>query len=174
MDVKYYSYSYSYLLMAVHRARRRLEEPSRCHFSDCLTALIFSALAFEAFANHIGQNVLEDWSSLKRKLSPYEKIKKIAKARNTKIDWNAKPYKSIPEIIKFRNAVAHAETTLVSIETLSKDKVDDEHWPSKCRKEIVDQLCPDIEEVISSFPKIIDLDMPKERILAEPIPYRTK
>lgn len=76
----YVAYSYGYLLMAVHKAQKRMKEGTKnyCSSADCLSAVLFSALAIEAFANHVGEKSFKHWRPLKEKLAACDKLDLVA------------------------------------------------------------------------------------------------
>lgn len=166
----YVAYSYGYLLMAVHRAQKRIKEEARnaCSFADCLSASLFSALAIEAFANHVGEKSFKHWKPLKEKLSACDKLDLIAEKHGVTIDWTCRPYQTLSEAIVFRNAVVHAETKEVSIDVISgKSGRHKSHWPTYCDRETAERISHDVEQVIKEFPGKIGIAMPREFLLAE-------
>lgn len=170
-EPKYRAYGYRYLLMAVHKAQARLEvdsRPSRA-FVDCLSMLLFSAFALEAFVNHLGELSLQNWRSLKKNKSVREKLVLLADTHGVALDWDSYPYGSIKELVQFRNAVAHAETQDVSIEIISGaagGKLP--HWPSLCEPETAKRISGEVEQLIEDFPNRAGISMPRETLLAEP------
>ncbi len=169
MKLRYRSYSFAYLLMAVHKAQGRVRREKRFHpFADCLSMLVFSAMALEAFVNHLGPKVFEEWKPLKQKLSPREKLQLIAEVRGIRIDWGSRPYQAVHEIIRFRNAVAHAESSEVDEDVVSgQAPARAAHWQSYCEREVAERLCADIERVIKELPPLLGIEMPRENLLAE-------
>lgn len=169
MTVKYKSYSYAYLLMAVHRSVKDLATAKPYPFVECLNILLHSALAFEAFLNHLGREVFEFWDPLKRKLSVIEKLQVIAAHRCVHIDWGSRPYQSVKQVVDFRNAVAHAESTEVDVAVISGETRESKsHWQSFCNEETALRLSGDIEQLIDSLPLALGVLMPKVSTLAEP------
>ena len=89
----YRAYSYGYLLLAVHKAQSRLnkEDFAGPAFADCLSALLFSAFAFEAFVNHVGKESFRLWKPIKDKLSACDKLDLIAEKHGVAVDWSCRP-----------------------------------------------------------------------------------
>ena len=56
----------------------------RGSYYQFLGSLIFSAFAFEAFLNHIGEYLFTSWSEMERQLSHHAKLALIAE----KLDFN--------------------------------------------------------------------------------------
>src|SRR5438445_7886600 len=166
---KYRAYSYTYLLMAVHKSIRRAQNSERDTFVDCLNVLLYSALAAEAFLNHIGPQVFPHWEPLKKKLSPQEKLDVIAAAKGVKFSWGAEPYQSLAEVIRFRNLVAHAETTDVDYTVLSDGRVVSSHWQSYCQLDVAERISASIEALIKTLPKELGVIVPQANTLAAQI-----
>ncbi|SUS05899.1 hypothetical protein DF3PB_220036 [uncultured Defluviicoccus sp.] len=170
MTVLYKSYSYAYLLMAVHRSKNDLKQAKLLPFVECLNIILYSALAFEAFMNHVGAKVFPHWAPLKRKLSPLEKLEVVAAARGLEVDWGSRPYQSLAVAIAFRNDVAHAESTEIDIPLVSGEvKNKKGHWQSFCNRETALRISEDVESLIASLPNDLSVSMPKLSTLAEPI-----
>jgi len=174
VSIKYKVYSYAYLLMAVHRSIKDLATVKPFPFVESLNILLYSAFAFEAFLNHLGQEVFPLWAPLKRKLSVVEKFDAIVSMRGIQVDWGARPYQSVAEIVRFRNLVVHAESTEVDMHIVSGEGAQDRgHWQSYCTRDTALRLSADIEDLIKSLPGMLGIAMPRATILAEPVDHTT-
>jgi hypothetical protein len=87
-----------------------------------LGSLVFSAFSLEAFLNHIGENLFDSWSDLES-LSPRGKLIVICERLGLKPKWNVQPWQTVPELVGFRNKIAHGKNALVRFEkTMSRDE----------------------------------------------------
>lgn len=77
-----------------------------------LSSLVFSAFSLEAFLNHIGEHLFNSWGDLE-KLRPKAKVNIIAEKLNIKVDYGDTLWQIIPEVIGFRNKIAHGKNTLL-------------------------------------------------------------
>ena len=81
-----------------------------------LASLVFSAFAFEAFLNHIGEHLFTSWPELERKLSHRAKLALIGERLNFSIDYGRPPWQIIPKLFGFRDKVAHGKNEMLRLE----------------------------------------------------------
>jgi hypothetical protein len=70
-------------------------------------SLIFTAFALEAYLNHLGPQLLQNWISIERRRSPQAKLKLLCRKLAIKADWSARPWLTINELFSYRNSLAH-------------------------------------------------------------------
>lgn len=173
-ESSYRRYSYNYLLMAVQKAEARVkalksEEPHPHPFSDCLAMLVFSAMAFEAFINHLGQIVDPNWKAMER-APPRDKADHVAHKCGKKLVWGKRPYQSVRELLRFRNIVAHANSILVPTSSMhGKPSLKFNNWPSYCESEISLRLVGDLRRVIADLPGTLGVEVVPAFLLAESV-----
>jgi hypothetical protein len=80
-----------------------------------LASLTFSAFALEAFLNHIGERLFETWRDIEP-LSPRAKVNVLCERIGLTPDWGTQPWQVVPEIIAFRNKVAHGKNEILRVE----------------------------------------------------------
>lgn len=90
------------------------EEEGR--YFQFMGSLIFSSFSFEAFLNHIGENIFNCWNDIERKMGPKEKLSLIAEKLNINVNYGNMPWQIIPEIIGFRNKIAHGKNEMLRLE----------------------------------------------------------
>ena len=84
--------------------------------------MVFSAFSLEAFLNHIGDSLFDSWSDLES-LSPRGKLIVICERLGLKPKWHVQPWQTVPELVGFRNKIAHGKNALVRFgKTMSRDK----------------------------------------------------
>lgn len=67
-------YGFAYLSAASERFAKQAEEKEDEAWSECMAALMFSALSIEAYLNHLGPQVFKTWHKNLDKLSPEAKL----------------------------------------------------------------------------------------------------
>jgi hypothetical protein len=119
-------------------------------------SLLLTAFSFEAYLNHIGPIVFECWDALEG-LSPESKLDVICEKLGINLDKDERPRKTIHELVKFRNKLAHGKT--VTIEEESFPDVDDyldefigirplAIWEKYCTEENALRAREDIKQVM--------------------------
>src|SRR5262245_8616799 len=103
-------YTYSYLLNGAENAIETAREYPTGGNYQFASAILFCAFAIEAHLNHIGEEKLECWADIEKKLGPEQKLDLIAELIAFKVDRSRRPFQSIREIFKFRNYFAHGRT----------------------------------------------------------------
>ena len=95
---------------------RAQEKPEGSYFF-LLGSLVFSAFSLEAFLNHIGEHIFKCWEDLEP-LPPRSKLTVICERLSISVDWGAMPWQIVPEIVGFRNKVAHGKNALLRLEKI--------------------------------------------------------
>ncbi len=121
--------AYSYLQASSWNALEQAKEAETGRFYNCMTAMLHSAFCLEAYLNHLGAKKVTCWNVLERKLSPGDKLEVLAKTMNFSIDVSQRPFQTFKQIFGFRNALVHARTEYVSVE--SEQRLGEGERPSK-------------------------------------------
>ncbi len=85
-------------------------EDEHGRFLHLISSMVFTAFCLEGFLNHVGQEKIEFWETLKRKLNPSEKLKIICELLKIQPDYSKRPFQTFKEIFKLRDQFAHSET----------------------------------------------------------------
>jgi hypothetical protein len=92
-----------------------------------LSSIVLTAFAFEAYLNHVGPTVLTSWKGLER-LSPLPKLDLLCEVLKVNFSGpkNKRAVKTIGELFKFRNTLAHGRTETITAtpKRLAVDKID--------------------------------------------------
>jgi hypothetical protein len=81
--------------------------------------LILIEFSFEAYLNHIGPKLFAYWKQvLEKKLSIENKIDLICERVGINLPKNIRPRKTVNELFKFRNQIAHGETISIEENTI--------------------------------------------------------
>src|SRR5262245_54462217 len=75
-----------------------------------LSSTLLTAFAMEAYLNHVGPTVLSSWSSLER-ISWRAKLDLLCELLKIKLPGKGeRPLRTINELFRFRNTIAHGRT----------------------------------------------------------------
>ncbi|EDN67308.1 conserved hypothetical protein [Beggiatoa sp. PS] len=112
--------THAYLKMASYNALEQAKQTETGSFYNLMTSMLCCAFAMEAFLNHIGEQQINRWDILKKKLSPNEKLEVITSTIGYKIEKGKRPFQTFQEIFKFRNTLVHAESEYLEEESEQK------------------------------------------------------
>lgn len=82
---------------------------------EIMACLALQAFAIEAKINFLGAKLVKNWNE-RRDLK--RKIKCVSKALGKQSDFGNRPYKTIGELVNFRNMVAHGKPKIVDREEI--------------------------------------------------------
>ncbi len=108
--------THAYLRQVSLQALEMAEQTEEGRLYNCMVAMLFSAFCIEAYLNHLGNQKLNYWSVLKRKLSPTEKLQVLTSEIGYDVDFGSRPFQTFGEIFNLRNQLVHAETEYLSQE----------------------------------------------------------
>lgn len=86
------------------------------YFYECLSSILFSALATEAIGNTYGEALIPRWEDFES-ARPIAKLRLIAMSCGMTVEIEKHPWVTAQELIKFRNLVAHPRPKPVSSKT---------------------------------------------------------
>jgi hypothetical protein len=91
--------------------------------SQFLSSIVLTAFAFEAYLNHVGPQVLSCWGGLERRLSPNSKLQLLCETLKVSLPGTTRkrPRKTICELFKFRNTLAHGRSKTITLQPKSVD-----------------------------------------------------
>jgi hypothetical protein len=129
-------------------------------YFQIMASLVFTAFTLEAYLNHIGQTMFEDWKDTERNMSPYEKMDLIAKKLDLKIDYGKRPFQTMKQLLEFRNDIAHGKTVLLQEEKTKIVNLDNDEymhntletgWEKYCTLTKATRARNDIESIIKAI-----------------------
>ena len=184
--ITYPAYKY---LHEVSRYTNELAIKDKDHQANYLIiSMLFSALALEAFLNHIGNILFSKWADLDM-LKHREKLTIISDKLNYQIDFGRRPWQTYEEIFSLRNRLVHAKTEIVDLDFPIIEEGDEFQLPSaswqkelthlQCQKFIDDtvDMCIDLAKNASiptdelfSIPTIASLISIEKLVLLEDAP----
>ncbi len=133
-------------------------ENPRGSYHQFLGSIVFTAFAFEAFLNHVGEEVFTSWAELE-KLSPKGKLQVIAERLEIEVNFGKVPWQIVPRLIGIRNKIAHGKNELLEdVRVLSTDDYDremGEMLQSDWQKYSTQNNAEDAREKIEAICKLI-------------------
>lgn len=103
----------------------RAEFEAKGSYHQYLACITFIAFTLEAFLNHIGEALFDSWMDLEQ-LNVRGKFAIISDKLRLVPDYGAMPWQIVPELVAFRNKVAHGKNERLFEEiVLPEDKYDD-------------------------------------------------
>ncbi|HIP01876.1 MAG TPA: hypothetical protein EYN44_20070 [Marinobacter salarius] len=167
MDMKRYSISgkgkvttYNWMIKSAGFALESARASSEGQFFNSMSVLIYSAFAMEAFFNHLGSHLSENWESEERKISKWQKFRDFNCQLNLSRDLDSRPYLSVFEAFNFRDYLAHGRTEEIKKEEvveISEDEVQfymiGSKWMETCTLEKAEEIFADIKSVITEMYK---------------------
>ena len=103
----------------------RSKSEKKGSYHQHLACITFVAFTLEAFLNHIGEEQFCSWVDLEQ-LNVRGKINVIAEKLKINIDYGSMPWQIVPDLVAFRNKVAHGKNERLFEEVvLPQDKYDE-------------------------------------------------
>jgi hypothetical protein len=166
-------FTYAYLFMAAQHALEHAEASEAGRFYDCMSAIMFCAFTLEAYFNHLGKQTFNSWDIIERKLGPKEKLSLLLDILKHKADYSRRPFQTLKDIFRFRDALAHGKTEEVHYEgpqylsSGERPSSPDLFWESCCTIAYVKRVIEDTELMIEELHNKAGLYAPALGILGE-------
>jgi len=164
-DIHRKVYTYRYTVMT---AERLLEQARLQNERDnSISAIIFCAFSLEGYLNHVGDELISDWSASFERLKPKEKLISISSKFNVDIQFWKSPFQSFSTIFEIRNQLAHPKTKKHTYEkekkkiwlNVSGQKWPAEKWEQLCVLKFAERFVTDTKEII----RYLDSHLPIEK-----------
>lgn len=138
-------------------------------FHEFLSSILISAFKFEALLNHLGTKLLPYWSEMDY-LRVENKMNVLCSHLEQIIDKGRRPFQTITELFRFRNAVAHGRPeSLSERERLESGNLEEirrkqplTDWEKLCTIEFAERADADTEEIAAQLWTAANL--PKEEL----------
>lgn len=111
----------------VGRLLDRAVREKRGSYHQYLACITFTAFTLEAFLNHIGEELFESWRDDLEQISVKGKIRIISDKVGLRVDYGEMPWQVVPELVAFRNKVAHGKNERLFEEIILPLSKYDEH-----------------------------------------------
>ena len=160
--------TYSYLYEASNFALEQAMNSEEGSFYNCLCSIVMNAFCLEAYVNHVGMDHFPNWDEW---ASPLDKLERVTSEVGIQVHYGKRPFRSIKEVNKFRNSLAHGRTAVTPIsyteETDSRRKVKRQKtkWEKVCTEANAKRFLNDLEEVIRSIHQQYGFEWPAFGVL---------
>ena len=82
---------------------------------NLISSITFSVFTLEAYFNHLGEHLYDDWSKTERKTSKIKKYTQFCTKFDITFNFNQRPYSTIKKAFSFRDTIAHGKTVTKKI-----------------------------------------------------------
>lgn len=151
--------TYAHLRHASNVMLKKVEKDQEGGFYLVMASLIFTAFAAEAWLNHIGSWIFKCWGDFER-LPPLSKLNIVAEKLNIDIDKGIRPYRTLCELFKFRNTLAHGKSVFLKSDEIRlgaepfddcKDERLQTGWEEYCTQDNATSAMKDTEIIIKKI-----------------------
>lgn len=101
-----------YLALGANVLLRKSKEDEKGSNYTIMGSLLLSAFTFEAYLNHVGEKKIRHWAEIEF-IRVMKKYRVICKEFEIAPDFSKRPYKTLTELFKFRNAIAHGRSQIL-------------------------------------------------------------
>jgi len=118
------------LLNAAERALESGKAKKEAYWWDWLSTILYSSLSVEAIGNTYGETFIPKWDHFES-ASPLAKIRLVAERCGLTPDFGRQPWAIVPELVRFRNAIAHAKLEDVAVDEIHPKEDFERHLYAK-------------------------------------------
>jgi hypothetical protein len=154
------TYPFSYMYKGAEQMLRQAKESGSGQFYNIISCLIYCAFTLEAYFNHLGSERNSEWNEVERKISKEKKYELFCKNIGLEIDLAKRPYKSMIDVFRYRNQMAHGKTTTDAIKEPIEGDADDLYsfavgpdWKTYSTIENAQTVFTDIKHIILELHK---------------------
>jgi len=123
-----------------------------------ISSILLRTFTFEAYLNHLGAKTFEFWEEVDS-IRVMEKYTLLCKHLKMSPDYSRRPYQTLPQLFKFRNAIAHGRSVfLKSTKVLHLSSSGDPYdhipkaaWKEYCTPQNAKIAKKDIELIINEL-----------------------
>ncbi len=136
------------------------QEPKGSYYTS-MAALLLTAFSFEAYLNHLGEQTFKFWNEIES-IKVMKKYKLLCKNFDLTPDFSKRPYQTLEQLFKFRNAIAHGRSKILQkiMEVSSQDDPHDHvpkaHWEEYSTLDNAKRAKDDIAQIITELHKAAD------------------
>ena len=114
------------LLNAAARALESAKTKNEAFWWDWLSTLLYCSLSIEAIGNTYGETFIPQWRHFES-ASPLAKIRLVAERCGLQPHFGLHPWAIVPELIRFRNAIAHAKPEDIEVDEIHPEENYERH-----------------------------------------------
>ena len=159
---------HSMLLSAADKAIKSASLKEVGYWYDWLSAILFCSLSIEAIGNTYGETFIHRWKDFESS-SPAAKIRIVAEHCGLNPDFSKHPWSSVPELISFRNRVAHAKLEDIKVESLHHVDHYQKHLysmpASKLEKMVTEEFARNSYDCIYEILLLLGAALPSSKVI---------
>ena len=146
--------TYVYSWIAARAALKKAQENQPGLFYFAMMAGVFATFTVEGYLNHLGQKRVRDWNEFERKLGPREKLLLLREMLHLSVDISRRPFQTLRNMLRLRDALAHAKTLTVKSSNVVNDQNDENalypqpDWKKLCSLRSVERMVEDAEKMV--------------------------
>ncbi len=140
----------------------KAEKDAEGSYYTTMSALLLIAFTFEAYLNHLGAKTHSFWEEIEP-INVVDKYSVLCKTLNVCPDVSKRPYQTLKDLFKFRNAIAHGKSQILE-ETKRVGALDDPydhspkaHWEEFSVLHNAKRAKSDVVEIIAELHKAAGL-----------------
>ena len=152
------SFTYAYLKDAAKEKQELLAKGTGCRKYAQIEAMLLSALAIEAYLNHLGNLIFKCWNSIERSLTPRQKLDLLCEKMSYEPDHGERPYQTFHDIFKFRQKTVHGKTEVIkdheSIQSYHNNEFPKEpktDWENMISQDNTNRYVEDMQAIINDL-----------------------
>lgn len=136
---------------------RGIENP-KGSFHQFMASLVFTAFTLEAYLNHIGPKLFDNWHDLER-LKPCEKLNTVLEKLQINTDYGKRPWQVMRVLFRFRNDIAHGKSEVVRTNSKVPIRKHSENdfgfvktkWEKYCTMANAQKAREDVENIVKTI-----------------------
>ncbi len=171
MGRKVYTYRYMIKIAEtmLHQAQNNNE------YNNSISTIVFCAFALEGFLNHVGEELVKEWTEACEKYKPKDKLVFLADKFNIEINFGKNPFQSFKIIFEIRNQLAHPKTREHTKDSKYKVKVNEkstwsvDRWECYSNEKEANKILIDTKLIIDELDKKFSIEKIPSFILSEHI-----
>lgn len=150
--------TYAELWYACLNLLKRGQEEEAGSYYQFMGSVVFAAFSLEAYLNHIGPKLFENWAPHER-LRPKEKLAVVAKEIDLQIEYGKRPWSIVKKLFSFRNDIAHGKSIkVVEAGAVPLAKYEDHmrelaktDWEKLCTRRDAERTREDVEKMVRAL-----------------------
>jgi hypothetical protein len=156
------------LFWAAGRALESGKGKEKGYWWDWLTTILYCSLSIEAIGNTYGEMFIPDWDQFES-ASPLAKIRLVAERCGLERHFGTHPWAIVPNLVRFRNAVAHAKLENITIDTTHPQEEYERYLyaksESKLEKMVTDRFAQDGYDNIKEILRLFSTGLPRHKLV---------
>jgi len=156
------------LLDAAHRSFEASKDNEFGRWYDWLNTILYCAISVEAIGNTYGESFVPRWKDFESS-SPIAKIRIVTEHCGLTFDTEKQPWAVVPNLIKFRNRIAHAKLEDLTVESVHTTDDYEKHLykepQGKLEKMVTRSFAENSLNSILEILKLFGEELPTKKVL---------